>query len=45
MDHYRDALSLELLSDRLESERANGKDTAFTLNKLAIELHDQGKYE
>ena len=45
MDHYRDALSLELLSDRLESERASGKDIAFTLNKLAIELHDQGKYD
>ena len=37
-DHYRDALSLELLSARLQAERANGGSTGFTLNTLAMEL-------
>ena len=43
-DHYRDALSLELLSARLQAERANGESTGFTLNTLAMELQAQGKY-
>ena len=44
-DHYRDALSLELLSARLQAERANGGSTGFTLNTLASELRDQGKFD
>ena len=44
MDHYRDALSIELLSARLQAERTSGQDTSFTLYTLACELHDQGKY-
>ena len=43
-DHYRDALSLELLSARLQAERANGESTGFTLSTLAKELQAQGKY-
>ena len=31
MDEYRDALGLELLSARLQAERAGGEDTSFTL--------------
>jgi hypothetical protein len=42
-DHYRDALSLELLSARLQAVRADGQSIAFTLNTLANELQDQGK--
>jgi tetratricopeptide (TPR) repeat protein len=45
MDHYRDALSIELLSARLQAERADGQDACFTLNTLASELRDQGKYD
>ena len=37
MDEYRDALSLELLSARLQSERTNGEDTSFTVRTLAHE--------
>ena len=44
-DHYRDALSLELLSARLQAVRADGQSIAFTLNTLANELQDQGKYD
>jgi len=33
-DHYRDALSLELLSARLQAVRADGQSIAFTLNTL-----------
>ena len=42
--HYRDALSLELLSARLQAERTGGGDLSFTLSTLASELHAQGKY-
>ena len=42
-DHYRDALSLELLRARLQAERADGQSIVFTLNTLANELQDQGK--
>ena len=34
-DHYRDALSLELLRARIQAERADGQSVAFTLNTLA----------
>ena len=44
MDHYRDALSLELLSARLQTERTDGEEIIFTLDKLAAELHAQGKF-
>ena len=44
-DHYRDALSLELLRARLQAERADGEYTVFTLNTLALELQAQGKYD
>ena len=44
-DHYRDALSLELLGARLQAERANGESTDFTLSTLALELQDQGKFD
>jgi len=30
MDYYRDALSLELLSARLQAERTTGQSTVFT---------------
>ena len=43
-DHYRDALSLELLSARLQAERMSGRATHFTLSTLAVELQDQGNY-
>ena len=33
-DHYRDALSLELLSARLQAERTDGEDTGFTSSYL-----------
>ena len=45
MDHYRDALSLELLSARLQAERTSGQATNCTLITLAVELQDQGKYD
>ena len=38
-DEYRDALSLELLSARLQAD----EETSFILNMLALELLDQGK--
>ena len=44
-DHYRDALSLELLGARLQAERANGESTILTLSTLATELKGQGKYD
>ena len=45
MNKYRDALSIELLSARLQVERTNGKATSSTLGTLASELHTQGKYD
>ena len=45
MDEYRDALSLELLSARLQAERTDGKATNSTLGTLAWELQTQGKYD
>ena len=45
MDEYRDALSLELLSARLQAERAGGEATISTLDTLASELQTQGKYD
>ena len=45
MDHYRDALSIELLSARLQAERTDGGSTGFTLTTLASELRVQGKYD
>ena len=44
MDHYRDALSLELLSARLQTERTDGEATISTLDTLACELQTQGRY-
>ena len=43
MDEYRDALSLELLSARLQAERTVGDTTISTLSTLASELRVQGK--
>ena len=45
MDHYRDALSIELLSARLQAERTDGGSTGFTLTTLASELRVEGKYD
>ena len=45
MDEYCDALSVELLSARLQAKRASGEDTSFTLDQLALELYYQGKYD
>ena len=45
MDEYRDALSLELLSARLQAKRVGGEDTIFTLGTLAWELKAQGKHD
>jgi tetratricopeptide (TPR) repeat protein len=45
MDEYRDALSLELLSARLQAERTDGLATNLTLSTLASELEEQGKYD
>ena len=45
MDEYRDALSLELLSARLQSERTDGEDTSFTVRTLAHELDAQDKHD
>ena len=44
MDKYRDALSLELLRERLQTQRTNGDLQAHTLNVLAEELQAQGHY-
>ena len=44
-DHYRDALSLELLSARLQAQRTSGQRMGFALNLLAWELQEQGKYD
>ena len=44
-DEYRDALSLELLRARLQAERTGDGSIAFTLDRLAQELEDQGKYD
>ena len=47
-DHYRDALSLELLSARLEAKRTDGQATKARmagLTRLATELRTQGKYD
>ena len=44
MDHYCDALSLELLSARLQAERTDGQSTITTLATFASELKAQGKY-
>ena len=44
-DEYRDALSLELLSARLQAERTDGEHLGFTLKTLASELQAQGKYD
>ena len=43
-DEYRDALSIELLSARLQAERTGGEDLSPTLVTLAAELQAQGKY-
>ena len=45
MDHYRDALSIELLSARLQAKRTSGQGTSITLDTLATELQNQGKYD
>ena len=45
MDEYRDALSLELLTARLQAERTDGEDTTFTLGTLASELKAQDKFD
>ena len=45
MDHYRDALSIELLGARLQAKRASGQGTSITLDTLATELQNQGKYD
>jgi len=44
-DYYRDALSLELLSARLQAERTDGGNLSFTLERFALELQAQGKYD
>ena len=44
-DYYRDALSIELLSARLQAERMNGQDISLTLDTLAQELQAQGMYD
>ena len=44
-DHYRDALSLELLRARLQANRTDGGNLIFTLNTLALELQTQGVYD
>eukprot|EP00964_Phaeocystis_antarctica_P137503 scaffold102082_cov75-Phaeocystis_antarctica.AAC.2 len=45
MDEYRDALSLELLSARLQAERTSGQKFYSTLSTLAEELQTQGKHD
>ena len=44
-DEYRDALSLELLSARLQAERTGGEASQSTLDTLAGELQAQGKFD
>ena len=44
-DEYRDALSIVLLRARLQAERADGQDTSFTVDTLAVELQTQGKFD
>ena len=41
-DHYRDALSIELLSARLQARRTDGEDTSSTLSTLAS-INNLGK--
>ena len=43
--YYLDALSLELLSARLQVKRTNGENLSFTLDVLASELKAQGKLD
>ena len=43
-DTYRDALSLELLRERLQAQRTHGDLQAHTMNMLAEELQAQGHY-
>ena len=45
LDEYRDPLSIVLLSARLRAERAKEQTSSFTLDILAQELQDQGKYD
>ena len=45
MDEYRDALSIDILSARLEIKRVGGQSTLFTLDNLAMELQVQGKFD
>ena len=44
-DYYRDALSIKLLSARLQAERMNGQDISLTLDTLAQELQVQGMHD
>ena len=45
-DNYRDALTLELLRERLRVQRlAKSSHMPHTINQLASELQDQGKYD
>ena len=44
-DEYRDTLSIELLSARLQAERMSGQATNLTLSTLGTELQVQGKYD
>ena len=48
-DKYRDALSIELLRDRLQTCRRQfgeaHRTTVHYKNTLALQLHEQGKYE
>ena len=44
MDEYRDALSVELLSARVQAMRTSGTSTCPALHTLASELKAQGKY-
>ena len=46
MNHYRDALSIELLRARLQAESTNGRGrTVFTLDALASELLALGMHD
>ena len=45
MDEYRDALSIDILSARLQIKRAGGQSTLPTLDTLAMELQVQGKHD
>ena len=44
-DCFHDALSIELLRERLDAERADGGADDVTLSLLACELEDQGRYD